>query len=92
MDEISVGCVVYSLSGRDSGRYYVIVKLEDGYAYIVDGNLRKLKNPKKKNMKHLRSSGRVLTTIADKFNTGKKVFDTEVNSALREFNDKGMEV
>ncbi|MEG1528495.1 MAG: KOW domain-containing RNA-binding protein [Clostridia bacterium] len=85
-DHLRIGCVVYSKMGRDSGKYYMVVSLADQYAYIADGNLRKLKNPKKKNIKHIKDSGIVLETIAEKLISGKKVFDTELSSAIRELN------
>ncbi|MCX4286849.1 MAG: hypothetical protein OSJ68_06130 [Clostridia bacterium] len=53
-----------------------------------DGGTRKLNAPKKKNIKHVSDSGSVLESIALKFETGKKVFDSEVKSALRQFNQQ----
>lgn len=84
--ELQIGSVVYSKMGRDAGRYYIVVKLDDSFCYIADGNLRRLNNLKKKNVKHVKNSGQILPLIAKKIIDGKKVFDAEVNSALRDFN------
>jgi len=47
------GQVVISLTGRDKGRYMVVLMPEDGFAYVADGKLRRIIQPKKKNSKHL---------------------------------------
>lgn len=89
-EELKIGSVVMSTQGRDKGMYFVVVKLDvkSGYAYLSDGGMRRLNAPKRKNVKHVSDSGSVLSSIADKLNTGKKVFDSEVKSALRQFNQQ----
>ena len=49
-----IGKVVYSKSGRDKDRMFVVVKaLNPRLVMITDGDLRKIENPKVKNIKHL---------------------------------------
>ena len=89
MDDISVGMVVLSKCGRDKNRYFVIYKkLDNGYVLLVDGDLRKLSNPKLKKIKHIARTNDILQNIAEKFIENKKVFDKELYSALRPYNDK----
>lgn len=57
--DITIGSAVYSRAGRDKGEMYLVVKLEDGYAYLSDGLKRKLANPKKKKLKHLNKTNYV---------------------------------
>ena len=52
-EKISVGAIVQSLAGRDKDGYFLVVKVQDEYAYIVDGRTRKVSAPKRKNLKHL---------------------------------------
>ncbi|NLL81201.1 MAG: hypothetical protein GX231_02690 [Tissierellia bacterium] len=53
-DKLIVGQVVKSRAGRDRGRTFLIYEiLDEDFVLVVDGDLRKLKNPKKKNIKHL---------------------------------------
>ncbi|TAH69133.1 MAG: hypothetical protein EWM47_07350 [Anaerolineaceae bacterium] len=52
MNEL-IGCFVKSKTGRDAGKCYVIIDTHNEYVYLVDGNIRTLDNPKKKNMKHI---------------------------------------
>lgn len=47
------GLLAYSLAGHDKGKIYFIVKEERDYYWLVDGRLRPLENPKKKNKKHV---------------------------------------
>ena len=51
--DIVKGVVVKAVAGRDAGRYFVVLKFDDGFVWISDGKTRKLETPKKKNTKHL---------------------------------------
>ena len=88
--DLEIGSVVMSTQGRDKGMYFIVVQVDEkhGYAYLADGGMRKLNALKKKNIKHVSNSGTVIETIAEKFKTDKKVFDSEVKSALRQFNQQ----
>ena len=83
----AVGGICQSKQGRDKGRYYLIVGIEaGGLIAVTDGNFKKLAAPKKKNIKHLRLLPDKAETIASKIVEGKQVFDTEVYSALKNYN------
>lgn len=86
--DIDVGSVVLSKQGRDKGNYFLVTAVENGYVLLADGGARKLANPKKKNVKHVSDSGVKLEVIAQKLAEGKKVFDSEVKSALRQLNQQ----
>ena len=85
------GDIVYSKSGRDEGRYFAVVEIiDEGFVRIADGDLRRIKNAKLKNVKHLRATGDRLERIADKLESGVQVFDSELFSARRLY-DKNRE-
>ncbi len=85
---MEIGQVVYSKAGRDSGRYYAVVGIvDDSRVLIADGDLRRIKKAKLKNVKHLGSHGDMLAKIADKLKSGAQVFDAELYSALRLYNE-----
>lgn len=88
--DIKIGSVVMSTQGRDKDMFFVVVNVDDkhGYVYLADGGMRKLNAPKRKNLKHVSNSGVMLESIAKKLTTNKKVFDSEVKSALRQFNQQ----
>lgn len=89
-NDIHIGSVVLSTQGRDKSMYFVVTAVDTakGYVYLCDGGMRKLNAPKKKNIKHVSDSGVTLTAIAQKIKSNKKVFDSEVKSALRQFNQQ----
>lgn len=83
-NNFEVGDIVISTAGRDENRVYIISKLVDNdFVLVVDGNFKKLQNPKKKRVKHLKTSGHKAEIIAEKFVSDKKVFDTEIYSAIK---------
>ena len=85
---MNIGSVVYSKAGRDQGRIYMVVALcpdKEGYVMVVDGDIRLLANPKRKNARHLHYKGEQLSAIADKLVAGKAVYDSEIKSALRQY-------
>lgn len=55
-----VGCIVRSLAGRDAKRIFAVVAVEEesgetgGYVWLADGRLRRLAQPKRKKLRHLR--------------------------------------
>ena len=78
-----------SKAGRDCGRHFVIIDTDDkGYVFVADGEFRKIAAPKRKNPKHLATLEDKLDIIAAKLNEGKQVFDAELRSALRKYNQK----
>ncbi|MGN1235580.1 MAG: RNA-binding protein [Christensenellaceae bacterium] len=79
----AVGDVVVSISGRDEGRVYLVVKTEENFIWGSDGNFRRLANPKKKKWKHIKPLSASSPSIGEKLKSGKQVFDSEIYSALR---------
>lgn len=86
---MELGQVVYSKAGRDAGRYYAVVEtVDETRVKIADGDLRRIKRAKLKNVKHLGTDGEVLDRISTKLKQGAQVFDAELFSALRPYNNK----
>ena len=87
--EIKVGDVVLSRMGRDQGRYFLVTSVVNSdYVTVADGEVRKVGKPKLKKKKHLKVEGSNLEVLAEKFLQGKQVFDSELRSALRKFNEQ----
>lgn len=54
MDKYLVsGAVVMAIAGREKGEIFLILKADEEYAYIINGQTRTIEKPKKKNKKHL---------------------------------------
>ena len=54
--EIGTGSVVLSSAGHDKGRLMLVVGADSGRILVADGKERKLRSPKKKNIKHVRGT------------------------------------
>ena len=87
---LKIGVVVMSKSGRDKGRYFIICKIISAeYVLLVDGHIRKIEKPKLKKVKHITFTKNCCEAIANKFENNKNVFDSEIFSALKGFNQSG---
>lgn len=51
--DIKKGQIVASKAGHDSGRFFIVTQISEGFVYLADGKERRLKFPKKKNIKHI---------------------------------------
>lgn len=77
------GQLVESRSGRDSGRVYLVVEVPgEGYVKVADGMVRRLENPKKKNLRHLVLHPRVAGEIAEKLQAGERINNSEIRRAI----------
>jgi hypothetical protein len=61
------GSIVQSLAGHDRLRPYIAIRVDDCYAYLADGGLRRFEKPKKKRVRHVRPLGMLnnLQTLDD---------------------------
>lgn len=86
--EISSGCIVTATAGRDSGKLFAVISIENGFADIVDGKGRRVEKPKHKKLKHLKLiyPAEMLyeksERTADKLITGAQVTNSEVRKLL----------
>lgn len=54
------GQVVISTAGRDKNNLFVVVEVDDSFALIADGDIRKIERPKRKNIRHLQKTNKHL--------------------------------
>lgn len=85
MPEVSRSDIAKSLAGHDKGNLFYVLKIEDGYAFLVDGKLRRLSDPKRKKLKHLAFVSEGDPPVADKIRRGDLVSDKEIRKALAIF-------
>lgn len=78
----TVGQVVYSKCGHDKGKAFIIVSLEENFAYIADGRSRTLEKPKYKKLKHLQVTGYIFENIKNKILNKEYILDSEIKKAL----------
>lgn len=66
MNELKIGTIARNKSGREKGKLYLVIDLDENYAYIADGDQRGLENPKRKNPKHLEATSHQMQTTIEK--------------------------
>ena len=83
--DISKSDIVISLAGRDEGKLFYVIDTEENFVLIADGKGRKLENPKRKKLKHVRRVTRTETRVALKIQNGDKVLNSELRRDLATF-------
>lgn len=82
--DIKVGQLVRSRAGRDKGKYYLIYDMVDeAFVRVIDGEKKRLTNPKRKNIKHLEFLPIIAEDLALKILSGEKVSEEEVLKAVK---------
>ena len=81
--DIALGQVVYSKAGRDSGRKFIVIGfLNEDYALVADGDLRRMDKPKKKKLKHLAFEKEIVIPINEKLTNKQKISNAELRKFL----------
>lgn len=83
--EISKADLVMSAAGRDQGKLFYVIACDGVYVTIADGKCRKLENPKRKKLKHIRFVSRIDSRVAQKIRSGDKVLNSELRRDLATF-------
>jgi len=76
---MSIGQVVFAKCGRDKGKAFVVINVQDEYLYLVDGKLRTLDKPKKKKAKHVQPTN----YIANLNVLGRALQDADIRKELK---------
>ena len=80
---LTLGQVVYSKAGRDTGKGFLVVGILDNwYVLISDGDLRRIEKPKKKKVKHLETTKEMNVALSQKLENKLKVTNAEIRKAL----------
>lgn len=84
MRDLEVGQVVFSKCGRDKGHAFIVVSLEEEYAYLADGDLRKLASPKRKKYKHIQGTNEVIQDLKQKL-IEENVSDAHIRKGIKAY-------
>ena len=85
---IDLGSIVQSLAGRDKGVLFLVVGVEDNYFYLVDGDIRKVENPKLKKIKHVELTRYFDANMAERITNKNKITNHDVKRVIREIQEK----
>lgn len=83
--------IVRSLRGRDKGKLFCVMDVQDGFLLLADGKERRVSSPKRKNVKHVEHAGGMEHPTIEKVRAGQPVRDKELRQLLAAFRDE-MEV
>ena len=81
---VSIGSLVISKNGRDKDKYFLVVKIEDDYVYLCDGDMRKVDNPKKKKQKHIQATKYFSEDMAKKIHENIKLTNRDIKDSINE--------
>lgn len=84
-NEYSLGQIVFSKCGRDQGKPFIVVSIEEEYVYLVDGTLRKVDSPKLKKKKHIQKTLTIIEWIKQKIIEENRLTNSDVRRALEEY-------
>ena len=77
--------VVLSTTGRDKGKIFYVIGIEDDLLLLANGKDRTLDKPKRKKQKHVQKVLRSETRVAGKILAGDKVLNSELRRDLAYF-------
>jgi large subunit ribosomal protein L14e len=87
MESIALGQIVHSKAGRDKGKYFIVIEIVDkDYVMLVDGDLRKIANPKRKKLKHLVFHEWVAEDIVKDVKEKNMIVDAQIRKSLQSIN------
>lgn len=78
-----IGKFATSKAGHDKKKLYIIIKEDDEYVYLVDGDLKPLDKPKKKLKKHIQIINRVDENIQNKLELKQIIYNEDIKRAIK---------
>lgn len=82
-----IGYMVRSKAGHDKDSIYFVLNIEKESAFLVDGKIRTITRPKKKNLKHLQIIKKE-TELGQKIINGNNYNDEEIKRTIKLFLEK----
>ena len=80
---MTLGQVVVSRAGRDTGRRFVVTKVVDElFVQVCDGDLRRIEKPKRKRIKHLEPTGEMVLALEEKLKSNARISNSDIRKAL----------
>lgn len=84
MNKATVGQLVIATAGRDANKKFIITCIiDDQYVYISDGDSRKIENPKKKKLKHLKLTKYVSEEIMQGIQQNTVITNSVINKCIK---------
>ena len=85
--EIAKADIVQSEAGRDKGKLFFVLAVEDEFLLLADGKSRKVETPKRKKRRHVRFVASERTRVSEKITGEEKITNSELRRALAAFRE-----
>ena len=82
LSDIQIADVVIATAGREKGKLFYVLDLDEQYLNLGNGKDRTLEKPKLKKRKHVQKVLRSETRVAAKLLSGDKVLNSELRKEL----------
>ena len=82
LSDIQIADVVIATAGREKGKLFYVLDVDDNYLNLVNGKDRTLEQPKHKKRRHVDKVLRSETRVAEKLRQGDKVLNSELRRDL----------
>lgn len=83
--ESLLGHFAKSKAGHDKEEIFIIIKEEENFAYLTDGKIRMLDNPKKKKLKHLEIANCFSEDVREKLDNALKITNSDIREAIEKY-------
>jgi spore coat protein CotH len=82
------GFMAKSLSGHDKDKIYYVIEEDSTFAYLSDGQIRKVNNPKRKKKKHIQIIKNENSLLYKKILYNQRVSDEEIKFEIKHYIEK----
>lgn len=80
--QICIADIVQSTAGHDCGGLFYVVEAAGEFVLLANGKQRKLEQPKRKKLKHVRMVSRPDSVVAQRLRRGERVLNSELRRDL----------
>lgn len=87
--DIARSDIVKSIAGRDQGKYFFVLAVEENFLLLADGKTRRLESPKRKKRKHTVFMAHSSCRVAEKIKCEEKITNSELRKTLAAFGEDG---
>lgn len=74
---------VRSKAGHDKNQLYIIIDVAGDYVYVVDGRLKTLEKPKRKNVKHIQIINDIDMELVRKRKNNEIISNEDIKKAIK---------
>lgn len=82
---ISESDIVISLNGRDEGKHFFVLGIEEEYVLLANGKGRRIERPKRKKLKHVQFVAKPDCRVSEKIRNNEKISNSDLRRALAQY-------